>query len=268
MQNVTHLLKKLRRQETLFSFLKKEEQELIASLTWRLASGFLGENLIGPGEWAKIHAQEYWKEFPGAVPCFPFLNSIFEEQCLFHYDTVEPMLLSATHSAFLGKSAIKGTPTTIKNWRKRYRHQPGANKQLYFAFNEDTYWYQDQPFAEKELDERWSLLLHHPLLFYPNSNQITSDELLSVMLNKGDDARRDMIHGNYKFVEAVVYVSFVLMFYEATGKVISNNIPVICEGECEDSEFVSVTIGNHAQVVISSQFNPSDQHGLVLERAQ
>jgi len=144
---------------------------LVGSIESRLARLVLGRNIFDDADWMSYYDAKFTKKQFREAGKFPWGEDILNSSCPFNSDK----LVKDTHFAFLGLTAINGSPLTVAKWLELHP----ATGQPKFYFNNDP-WHVGQPHTDVAtmMQLRWYLMLKNII---PNSTSKTPEEQVAML---------------------------------------------------------------------------------------
>ncbi|PIW95855.1 hypothetical protein COZ84_01210 [Candidatus Kuenenbacteria bacterium CG_4_8_14_3_um_filter_39_15] len=143
---------------------------LVGSIESRLARLVLGRNIFDDADWMSYYDAKFTKKQFREAGRFPWGEDILNSSCPFNSDK----LVKDTHFAFLGLTAINGSPLTVAKWLELHP----ATGQPKFYFNNDP-WHVGQPHTDvATMQLRWYLMLKNII---PNSTSKTPEEQVAML---------------------------------------------------------------------------------------
>jgi len=144
---------------------------LVGSIESRLARLVLGRNIFDDADWMSYYDAKFTKKQFREAGKFPWGEDILNSSCPFNSDK----LVKDTHFAFLGLTAINGSPLTVAKWLELHP----ATGQPKFYFNNDPWHDVGQPHTDvATMQLRWYLMLKNII---PNSTSKTPEEQVAML---------------------------------------------------------------------------------------
>ena len=145
-------------------------KSLVGSIESRLARLVLGRNIFDDADWMSYYDAKFTKKQFREAGKFPWGEDILNSSCPFNSDK----LVKDTHFAFLGLTAINGSPLTVAKWLELHP----ATGQPKFYFNNDP-WHVGQPHTDvATMQLRWYLMLKDII---PDSTSKTPEEQVAML---------------------------------------------------------------------------------------
>ncbi|OIP55764.1 hypothetical protein AUK13_02330 [Candidatus Kuenenbacteria bacterium CG2_30_39_24] len=143
---------------------------LVGSIESRLARLVLGRNIFDDADWMSYYDAKFTKKQFREAGKFPWGEDILNSSCPFN----SGKLVKDTHFAFLGLTAINGSPLTVAKWLELHP----ATGQPKFYFNNDP-WHVGQPHTDvATMQLRWYLMLKDII---PDSTSKTPEEQVAML---------------------------------------------------------------------------------------
>ena len=145
-------------------------KSLVGSIESRLARLVLGRNIFDDADWMSYYDAKFTKKQFREAGKFPWGEDILNSSCPFN----SGKLVKDTHFAFLGLTAINGSPLTVAKWLELHP----ATGQPKFYFNNDP-WHVGQPHTDvATMQLRWYLMLKDII---PDSTSKTPEEQVAML---------------------------------------------------------------------------------------
>ena len=143
---------------------------LIGSIESRMARMVLGRNIFDVADWMSYYDARFTKKQLRDAGKFPWGEDVLNSPCPFN----KGMLVKDTHFAFLGLTAINGSPLTVAKWLKL--HPTTGQPKFYFNSNP---WHEGQPHTDvATMQLRWYLMLKD---IVPGSTGQTPEEQVAML---------------------------------------------------------------------------------------
>jgi hypothetical protein len=143
---------------------------LVGSIESRLARVVLGRNIFDDADWMSYYDAKFTKKQLRDAGKFPWGEDVLNGPCPFN----KGKLVKDTHFAFLGLSAINGSPLTVAKWLELHP----ATGQPKFYFDTDP-WHAGQPHTDVvTMQLRWYLMLKD---IVPDSTSKTPEEQVAML---------------------------------------------------------------------------------------
>jgi len=145
-------------------------KSLVGSIESRLARLVPGRNIFDDADWMSYYDAKFTKKQFREAGRFPWGEDILNSSCPFN----SGKLVKDTHFAFLGLTAINGSPLTVAKWLELHP----ATGQPKFYFNNDP-WHVGQPHTDvATMQLRWYLMLKNIM---PDSTSKTPEEQVAML---------------------------------------------------------------------------------------
>ena len=144
---------------------------LVGSIESRLARLVLGRNIFDDADWMSYYDAKFTKKQFREAGKFPWGEDILNSSCPFN----SGKLVKDTHFAFLGLTAINGSPLTVAKWLELH---PATGQPKLF-WNTDP-WHTGQPHTDvATMQLRWYLMLKGGII--PDSTSKTPEEQVAML---------------------------------------------------------------------------------------
>ena len=143
---------------------------LVGSIESRMARMVLGRNIFDVADWMSYYDAKFTKKQIRDAGKFPWGEDVLNSPCPFN----KGKLVKDTHFAFLGLTAINGSPLTVAKWLQLHP----ATGQPKFYFNSNP-WHEGQPHTDvATMQLRWYLMLKD---IVPGSTDKTPEEQVAIL---------------------------------------------------------------------------------------